>query len=74
MLHPNAIAIRYIWERFIETWIAADTKNTMLQVEKIQNRLTHQPFHSNSEAYQQFLTALQSDIKGLQKQYPFITF
>jgi hypothetical protein len=74
MIHPNATAIQYIWERFSETWIHEVSKETMQQVEKIQNGRSHKAFNPNSEAHQQFLQNLDESIKALQKKFPHISF
>ncbi|MFY0602898.1 MAG: GSCFA domain-containing protein [Flavobacteriaceae bacterium] len=74
MIHPNRIAIQYIWEKYSNTWISETSRNTMLAIEKIQNGLAHKPFNSKSEAHKGFLRNLEMDIQKLQEKYPFITF
>ena len=74
MIHPNSIAIDYIWERFSETFISEESQSIMSEVEAIQKGLAHLPFNPNSESHQQFLSKLQEKIVGLQKQLPHIQF
>lgn len=74
MIHPNSVAIDYIWQRFSETAITEESQRVMKEVETIQKGLQHRPFNPNSESHQMFLSKLQDKIEKLQKQYPQIQF
>ncbi|MCX2679415.1 GSCFA domain-containing protein [Galbibacter sp. EGI 63066] len=74
MLHPNATAIDYIWERFCEVWVSPSAGKTMKEVESVQNGLSHKPFNPDSEEHRRFLEKLQQKIAYLSKQYPHIEF
>jgi lysophospholipase L1-like esterase len=74
MLHPNAVAIEYIWERFRETTISASAIAIMLEVENIQKSLSHKPFNPNSESHINFETKLREKISILENQYSFMKF
>ena len=74
MIHPNSIAINYIWEKFRIVWIAEDASKTMEVVDEIQKGLLHRPFNKNSEAHQQFLQNLKIKQELLQTQFPKIEF
>lgn len=74
MIHPNQTAINYIWEKFAKTWVSESAHFVMNQVDSIQKRLSHKPFNPNSEAHQQFLQQIDSDIQELTKDFPFISF
>lgn len=74
LLHPNKIAIHYIWERFKETWLAEETLPVMKQVEQIRQGLSHRPFNPNSTVHQKFQQKLQQQIEQLQQQFPFMEF
>ncbi len=74
MLHPNQVAIDYIWQRFYETTISDESLLLMQEIESIQKGLAHRPFHLNSESHQQFLSKLHNKITLIQKQFPRITF
>jgi hypothetical protein len=41
MLHPNQVAIDYIWKRFVETTISETAFAVMEEVESIQKNLSH---------------------------------
>ncbi|HWS61001.1 MAG TPA: GSCFA domain-containing protein [Flavobacterium sp.] len=74
MIHPNSVAIDYIWERFSETTISEESHLIMKDVETVQKGLQHRPFNPNSESHQQFLMKLKDKIEKLQNQFPQIQF
>ncbi len=74
MLHPNQVAIDYIWKRFKETTISESAFATMDEVENIQKSLSHRPFNPNSESHQKFEAKLKLKITKLLGDYPFMKF
>ena len=74
MLHPNQVAIDYIWKRFRETNISETAYSTMDEVETIQKSLAHKPFNPNSESHQKFEIKLAAKINKLVSKYPFMKF
>ncbi len=51
MLHPNQLAIDYIWEQFKTSYIKLAVFEVMKEVESIQKMLAHKPFDVTSESY-----------------------
>lgn len=74
MLHPNATAINYIWERFQKVWVSESALKTMEEVEVIQKGIAHRPFNSNSEAHTKFLEQLEIRKEALQRKFKHISF
>ena len=74
MIHPNQVAIDYIWERFTEACIAPGPQHTMQQVDSVQKGLRHRPFNADSAQHHTFRAKLQKKIILLQQQHPHITF
>jgi hypothetical protein len=74
MIHPNSVAVDYIWQRFSETTISQENHSIMKEVEMIQKGLAHRPFNSNSESHQQFLSTLNDKMVKIQNQFPRIQF
>ena len=75
MIHPNDVAIEYIWQFFSETFFDKETKTVIQEVEKINAMLAHRPLHgADTEGYQKFREQLNLKILGLQKQYSFLKF
>ena len=74
MIHPNQIAINYIWEKFYDYWLSEEAIDLKKQVIKIQRGLEHKPFNPDSKKHQQFLSSLQEKIEILKKKYAHISF
>lgn len=74
LVHPNALAVEYIWEKFKDTWISPDCYPVMDEVYGVQKGLLHRPFNPDSEAHQTFRKSLRTKITYLQERYPFMKF
>lgn len=74
MIHPNKIAINYIWEKFVATWFSEETTSTMKEINIIQKGILHRPFNPLSKEHQQFLKNLSEKKEKIQEQFPFINF
>jgi hypothetical protein len=74
MLHPNQVAIDYIWARFKETTISKTAFPVMVEVESIQKSLSHKPFNPKAESHLKFELKLKEKITKLVSKYPFIKF
>ena len=74
MLHPNQVAIDYIWKRFVETTISETSFAVMEEVESIQKSLSHKPFNPNSESHLKFESKVREKITTLENQYSFMKF
>jgi len=74
MIHPNEMAIDYIWEKFVEVWIDEAISVTMKKVSEVQRGLRHKAFNPEGEAHQKFLTSLAHKIAYIKQDYPFMDF
>lgn len=74
MLHPNALAIEYIWQKFQKVWIAHEALDTMVEIDAIQKGLQHKPFNANSNAHQGFLRQLAKRKLEIQTRFKHINF
>ena len=74
MVHPNKLAVDYIWERFTKVYIPANAQKIMAEVETIQKGMSHRPFNEHSQAHQKFLDDLEFKKQRLQEKVPHITF
>lgn len=74
MLHPNQLAVDYIWEKFVNSTITNQSQKLMEEIGTIQKALAHKPFNPNAESHKIFLDNLKSKINNLQSQFPFINF
>lgn len=74
MVHPNPLAIDYIWEKFKYVWISERAYPVIERVEEVQKGLIHRPFAPDSDRYRQFLGKQQQKIGDLLREYPFMKF
>lgn len=74
MLHPNALAIEYIWEKFIEVCVCQEVKPIINEIVSIQQALSHKPFNPESKSHQLFIDSIEKRIIKLQEKLPFISF
>ncbi|MBM1105906.1 GSCFA domain-containing protein [Aurantibacter crassamenti] len=74
MVHPNQLAVDYIWLKFKKAWISNTAFSSMEKVEEVQKGLQHRPFNEQSEQHQKFIKTLEKKITYLQQEYPFMKF
>lgn len=74
MVHPNDIAIQYIWEKFCNTAMEKNTLLAINKIEEIKKAVLHKPFFEKSEDYKKFVLATLNKTELLQKEYPEINF
>ncbi len=74
MLHPNQLAINYVWIKFFENYVSENQFPIMQQVEEIQKALHHKPFNENSENHQKFIKNLKQKMNTLASKIPHIQF
>ncbi|WP_318345265.1 GSCFA domain-containing protein [Flagellimonas baculiformis] len=74
MLHPNELAVDYIWDKFRSVWISPESVSLMEEVDSVRKGLAHRPFNPDSHSHQKFRTSLQAKITYLQERFPFMKF
>ena len=74
MIHPNQIAIDYIWESFQHTYFSEKTLQILTQVKKVVQASQHRPFHPALPAHQTFLKNQLLHIERLKTSYPYLDF
>lgn len=72
LVHPNAQAIEYVWEKFATAGFDAETQHIYPQIKQLLAAAQHRPFNAATDAHQKFLTAHQQKLQTLKQQYPFI--
>jgi hypothetical protein len=73
MIHPNASAIKYIWQHLCNAYLSEHTIFTMKNVEDIVKASAHRPIHK-SMATKAFAAAYLNKIKEMRLQFPFMDF
>ena len=74
MLHPSPLAVRYLWQRFEETFFTRETRQLLAEFEEIQRALAHKPFHPEADEYKRFLGQIVLKIEQLKGKYPYLDF
>ena len=74
MLHPNEIAVDYVWLKFVESSISSASFFTMNQVENIQKMIAHRSFNIQSVKNQELKTKIQQKINQFRLKNPNIIF
>ncbi|SFU30604.1 GSCFA family protein [Pustulibacterium marinum] len=74
MIHPNALAVTYIWKKFLDVWFSEEAIQFSKEIDQIQKGLSHRSFNAQSEAHQQFLEKLNMKITKLKERYSFLKF
>jgi Mor family transcriptional regulator len=74
MFHPSDTAVRYIFERFAETFMDAETRALLAEVNEIQKALSHKPFHPESDSHKHFMVQTLLKIEHLKAKTPYICF
>lgn len=72
MLHPNDVAIEYIWEAFGNCFFAKETKQINKEVAVLVKNENHRPFQPNSENYAVFLSENKEKTEQFKLKYPFV--
>lgn len=71
MIHPNDVAVRYIWDIFTDTYFDEETKNICRQWQNISRAIAHRPFNDGTEEHKQFLKQTLLKVKSLRNKYPY---
>jgi len=74
MIHPNSLAINYIWKKFKTVWISDEFFKIMDEVEAVQKGLQHKPFNPESQSHKEFLQKLEAKKSYIQTQLAHIVF
>ncbi|MBP6659702.1 MAG: GSCFA domain-containing protein [Chitinophagales bacterium] len=70
MLHPNSVAVEYIWQRFSETYFSAFTQTLNQQIAKINLLLQHRIKHENTNEQKQFEALVKKSIEKFKEENP----
>lgn len=74
LVHPNQLALHYIWSKIIESFFSGETQDILKQVEKINKRLQHKFFHPDSSESIHFKEKTKQLVDGLAIQFQNIQF
>ena len=72
MLHPSAMAVEYIWQRFVDTYMTDDTQNEMRILHQLWRDRHHRFLHPDTEEAVTFAQRTENRLQSLKKQYPWL--
>ena len=74
MLHPNGVAIDYVWKGFENSFFSKKTVEINKEIAKVIAATNHTPFHIQSIEHQEFLKKQLNIVEGLKSLYPTLNF
>ena len=72
LLHPNTLAIDYIWNKFCSSMIHPDAAPAMEEVKKIRFALDHRTDDPESVSYQRFVLRNLKLIAAIKARFPYL--
>ena len=72
LVHPSSMAVNYIWERFVATYLAAQTQQQMEELHGLWLDRHHTLLHPQTPEAQTFLQHLAERTAQLKNKYPWI--
>jgi hypothetical protein len=72
MVHPSTVAVDYIWQRFVETYMTTDTQDEMRLLHQLWRDRQHTMLHPETQEAQAFVARVKQKAEDLQKRYPWI--
>lgn len=72
MAHPGIQAIQYVWEQFVEAYIAQEDKELLQRIKEITIAMQHKPRFPETAAAAAFKERFWQKVKSLQEQFPYL--
>ena len=72
MVHPSQVAVEYIWQRFLETYMTEDTRGEMRTLHQLWQDCHHRFLHPDSEEAERFRLHVERQMVALKERYPWI--
>lgn len=72
MVHPSQVAVEYIWQRFVETYMTEDTRGEMRTLHQLWQDRHHRFLHPDSEEAERFRLHVEKQMVALKERYPWI--
>ena len=72
MLHPSPVAVEYIWQRFVDTYMSVDTRNELRTLHQFWRDRQHRFLHPESDQAKLFQVRLERRLLELQSHYTWL--
>ena len=74
LAHPNKQALKYVWEKFSETYFSSDTKKINERINEIVQAAHHRPLKEFSNNHNEFKKGYLIKCTELEKEFEFLDF
>ncbi|MBK8518309.1 MAG: GSCFA domain-containing protein [Saprospiraceae bacterium] len=74
MIHPNSVAIDYIWSKFEHHYFTDHVKQLINKIDSIILAAAHRPLSPSSDEHIRFCKNQLNEIQKLQGEYPYLNF
>ena len=71
MLHPNHLAVQYIWDALCTSLLSDETTHALRQIDEIYVATQHRPRQPDSQQHKKFVATTLSKIGELEQKYGF---
>lgn len=72
LVHPNELAIRYVWDHFTAACLHPEGQVLLAQVKDLLRAKQHRPFNPQTPQHRQFLAAYLKKAQALAAAHPFL--
>lgn len=72
LVHPNAMAVQYVWEQFVKYSLAPAEQALLHQVQELRQAAAHRPFNPETPQHRQFLATYAQKTSNLQNAHSFL--
>jgi hypothetical protein len=72
LVHPGSQMIRYIWEKFRNSWFDEETLEISREIRKLANARNHRPYDPGSARHREFCSRQMEEVRKLAGKYPFL--
>ncbi len=70
MVHPSAVAVDYVWERFCEAAMDGPARRLAAQAAQLAAAASHRPLHPGTPSEERFRSSMLARATGLQAAHP----
>ena len=74
LVHPNNLAVEYIWEKFAEAYFPSETIAYLSEINKIKSAFNHKIRNRNTPETQLFIESTINKINAATNKYPHLNF
>lgn len=72
MVHPSSLAVEYIWNRFLDTYMSDNTREQMRVLHQLWRDRQHRLLHPESQEAKAFQQHLSQRLTSLKQVYPWL--